>query len=96
MTPRRLALAAYRLVRPVVRPIAWRTRTFLTGELKRDIAGIRTTQEAILARIGAGGGGMDPGMTRTMERLLLTLALEDASNPTPPGLLPPARHSPDP
>ena len=87
--PRRLALAAYRLVRPVVRPIAWRTRTFLTGELMREIAGIRTTQETIIARVNAPGGGIDPGMARTMERLLLTLALEDGSNPNPPGLLPP-------
>ncbi len=79
---RRLALAVYRIGRPVLRPVAWRLRAFLTAELMLEMADLRAKQDLMLARMqsqsapGGDAAARDPGMARVSERLLLTLALE--------------------
>ncbi len=94
---RRLALSLYRLVRPVVRPMAWRTRSFVTGDILRELAWIREQQDAMLRQSAAAyvmpaapSSATGPALpsAHVMERVLLTMALEDASNPEPHGLLP--------
>ncbi len=74
-------LAAYRLVRPVVRPVAWRSRSFLTGELMRELADVRAKLDLALQRLPPDGrfqdrAALSPGAGRAAERMLLTLALE--------------------
>ncbi len=44
---RRVAKAAYRLVRPVVRPALWRLRTFMTGDLIGQIGRLDQRVEAL-------------------------------------------------
>ena len=99
---RRLALSLYRLVRPIVRPMAWRTRSFVTGDILRELAWLREQQDAMLRQrasaspmLPAAAAGPDLPSATVMERLLLTMALEDASNPEPQGLLP-QRRNPEP
>ena len=94
-TVRRIGMLAYRLVRPVVRPLAWRLRRFLTIEITAELADARFRQEVALQRLDslvqqphghASATGPDPRLAEAMERLLLTLALEDSTRPDPPGL----------
>ncbi len=96
---RRLALSLYRLVRPIVRPMAWRTRSFITGDILRELAWLREQQDAMLRQrasaspmLPAGAAGPDLPAANVMERVLLTMALEDASNLKPQGLLPERRN----
>jgi FkbM family methyltransferase len=90
---RRIASAAYRLVRPIVRPIAWRLRGFMVGGLSEQL---RQLNERV---------GVQPSPSRTshdgtaatemyrlaaeMERTLLTLALERAPDRWPAAVLAP-------
>src|SRR5580698_2645266 len=47
---REVARMAYRAVRPVVRPLAYRTRTFLTAEIRQDVLNeIRQTHAAAMS-----------------------------------------------
>lgn len=95
------ALAAYRVARPIVRPVAWRSRIFLTGELMRELADVRAKLDLLLAHQSQHGshspaapGSLDPGVARVAERMLLTMALEDrpvmggnsAIRPEPPSV----------
>ena len=52
---RRLAFAAYWLIRPIVRPVAWRTRSFLVGRLHDEMhilmQTVRTRNEAMTHEI---------------------------------------------
>ena len=78
---RRTALAVDGLARPVVRPLAWRSRLFLTGELMRELADVRAKLDLALERLQHAGvsqshAALDPGAGRVAERMLLTLALE--------------------
>lgn len=94
---RRLGRGLYGLVRPVVRPLAWRTRQFLTGDIRREIAEFSARQDQLLARPAASSttvsAAVDPSFSGAMERLLLTLALEEARE-VAPALLAPAAAEP--
>ena len=51
--PRGVRFALWRLVRPVVRPLLWRLRTFLTGPLRDEIAAVRAEQAAMRSLLTA-------------------------------------------
>jgi len=71
------AWGCYRLVRPVVRPIAWRTRTFLNAPLLAALEQTRDAQRLV-------GRSETNDLARTVdavERALLTLALEAGRRP---------------
>ncbi len=56
---RQAGLAGWKLVRPVVRPLLWRLRTFMTAPLQREIQGLRSEHAETLrtvAGIAATGG----------------------------------------
>lgn len=71
---RGVAMAAYRLARPVMRPVAWRSRSFLTGQVMAELQDHRAKLDLLLQR--SGHGVLDPGVASAAERALLTLALE--------------------
>jgi hypothetical protein len=90
------ALAIYRPLRPVLRPIAWRVRSFLTAQLGNDLMRIQgelqnlrqelaLTETRLRSNIVAGGAG-DPVLaelgkfSQALEATLLTLALERESS----------------
>ena len=74
---RGMALAAYRVARPVVRPAAWRSRDFLTGHVMAELLDVRTKLDLLLNRTEQGTHRpLDPGVGSAAERALLTLALE--------------------
>ncbi len=50
---RRLAKAAYALLRPIVRPIAWRLRSFGTGPLLAELRQMREAQDAAATDLNA-------------------------------------------
>ena len=88
---RRVAGGLYGILRPVLRPLAWRLRQFLVGELKGELDGHRIRLDQLIARpAGAAAGGLDPALLTALERTLLTLALEDGRRAGPPGLAEPA------
>ena len=83
---RRLVGRAYRLVRPVVRPVIWRVRSFLMDELVRQMIDMRAKQDLVLGRLellehhvrSSSGGqtvGITAGQADVLGRVLLTLAL---------------------
>ena len=80
---RRLALRLYRMVRPVIRPIAWRTRSFMLGPVLQELAELRAQVSGRPHSMTSGPavGALDPGLSQAMERLLLTLALEERTRP---------------
>lgn len=78
---RRLAFRFYRLVRPVVRPVAWRIRTFMLGPVLQELAEMRTGGRHSFVGADASSRILDPGLALAVERLLLTLALEERSPP---------------
>ena len=87
---RRGAALAYRLVRPVVRPAVWRTRAFFIGPLLEQTIDLRLRIDELRARPpNEKYVTLEPAFTEAMERLMLTLALEDGRDPSPPLLLPP-------
>lgn len=75
---RRIARLAYRLVRPIVRPLAWRLRSFLLGSVIDELAAIRAEQAAIRAQLEqlTAGPALDASIGRSLEAILLTVALE--------------------
>jgi FkbM family methyltransferase len=89
---RRVAWFAYRLVRPVVRPVAWRVRSFMLGPTLGEVVAVRDTARSIEARIHAmevatpapaGTGAVqitpEPGVgTSAAELKRLAQAMEDA------------------
>jgi FkbM family methyltransferase len=90
---RRAAKAAYMLVRPVARPIAWRLRSFMTGGvsdqlrlLSERIETLAThqpltqpVQQPTVAQAGSDGAAAEMRrLAAEIERTLLTLALERA------------------
>lgn len=81
---RGVALAAYRVARPVVRPVAWRSRSFLTGHVMAELLELRTKLDLLLARTEhETNRPLDPGVGSAAERALLTLALESRGPATP-------------
>ena len=84
---RALGWWAWRMVRPVARPLSWRMRGFLTRDLHAELAQIRHQQDLLMQHItltraphADGGPGsfaaVDPRLLAAMESALLTLALE--------------------
>ena len=77
--PKHILLALYIPVRPLVRPFAWRIRTFLTAELQTRLRNIENALAQIQAR-----SGEQPVVTaatmaefgRMLEITLLALALD--------------------
>jgi FkbM family methyltransferase len=70
---RRFALLPYRAVRPIIRPLAWRLRTFLTAELQHELRQLRDAPRSPPEQSPA----VDlSAFSEAAERLLLTLALE--------------------
>ncbi len=81
---RRVTRLAYGAVRPLVRPLAWRLRQFLIGELKGELDGHRIRLDQLIARpVGSTEGGINPALLGALERALLTLALEDGRQAGP-------------
>ncbi len=80
---RRMAFAVYRLVRPIVRPLAWRMRSFMLAPVLLELAELRGPTQGRPATLSGGStpAAMDPALSQAVERLLLTLALEDRSRP---------------
>ncbi|GAC1341593.1 MAG: hypothetical protein NVSMB18_14020 [Acetobacteraceae bacterium] len=83
--------ALYALVRPVLRPLAWRLRTFLIGPVRDDIAELRAQQDALIDRLEHLGASrpaqaVDPELAKCLEQLLLTLAVhhDRAGSARPP------------
>ncbi len=78
--PRSLRWRAYGVVRPLVRPIAWRLRTFFVGELLDEMAALRLEVAALRAEVQARGreqeAALEPRIAAVMEQAVLTLALD--------------------
>jgi hypothetical protein len=53
---RRLALLAYRPVRPLIRPLVWRGRSFLTGDIMAELARQNQALQSLLLQSGDSGG----------------------------------------
>jgi FkbM family methyltransferase len=88
------ALFAYRLVRPVVRPLAWRARSFLMQDLRRvedlharldDLRRAVEQQQATEHQQPGGhqqqSEGVDAALVRSIEDALLTLAVHRSGRP---------------
>ena len=74
---RQAALASYKLVRPVVRPVLWRLRGFMIGGLADQMRQLTERIEATTPRSGNGFGGAElRHLAVEMESALLTLAME--------------------
>jgi FkbM family methyltransferase len=87
---KRVVLGVYGVFRPVLRPLAWRSRSFLTGELRSDVARLELRIQQL------GGIGQVPGVAgnlsmveaelkqfgKMLETTLVTLAL-DQERPKP-------------
>lgn len=50
---RRLALLAYRPLRPLIRPLLWRGRSFLTGDIREELARQNQALQSLLMQSGA-------------------------------------------
>ena len=48
---RTAALPAWRLIRPIARPLLWRTRTFMNADAVRDIAALREAHNSLVAAL---------------------------------------------
>ena len=78
--PKSLRWRLYRLVRPLVRPLAWRTRIFLMGELHAEVVALRSEVAALRAELRERGAqdaqALEPKILAVIEQALLTLALD--------------------
>lgn len=88
---KRLLKPLWRLVRPVVRPLLWRGRTFLLGPATQELADLRAQQQLLAeaierlnhGSIATGGApastdARPAGISRELEAALLTVALAHA------------------
>jgi hypothetical protein len=75
---KRLARKLYRLVRPILRPIAWRTRAFMAGEVRAELAQLETKLDRISAALSVNETPPTDAreLVRMLETTLLTLALD--------------------
>jgi len=71
---RRLALLAYRPVRPLIRPLAWRGRSFLTGEIMAELARQNQALQSLLMQSGG-----------TSAAAMLATPLSSRATAGPPG-----------
>ncbi len=88
--PTSLRWRAYRLVRPVMRPIAWRLRSFFVGSLHDDVRQLRAQVEALRAELRERADreqeALESQIAAVIEQGLLTLALDrEARRPPPRG-----------
>ena len=85
---RKVAKAAYRLVRPVVRPALWRLRAFMTSDIAQQIQTldrpVETVQPLTVQLRDDSAAAEMRRLAVEMERTLLTLALERAPEPWRP------------
>ena len=83
--PRSLKWRAYGLVRPIVRPVAWRVRTFFVGHLLDEIgelrAEVRTLREAVERERAVQAVAADERVREVMAQALATLALDRDAGP---------------
>ena len=83
--PRSPKWLAYRLVRPVVRPVARRLRMFFVGRLHDEIAELRTELHAVRELIErqhvAERGAADQRVRDVIAQALATLALDRERQP---------------
>lgn len=91
---RSLRWRAWRFVRPVVRPVAWRLRSFFVGSLHDEISELRAQVEALRAelreRAEREDAALDPRIASVLEQTLLTLALDREARRLPQsGQIPP-------
>lgn len=77
---RSLRWRAWRLVRPVVRPLGWRLRSFFVGALQDEMRELRAQTEALRAelreRAAREDAALEPRIAAVLEQALLTLALD--------------------
>jgi FkbM family methyltransferase len=75
---KRAARGIYRLVRPILRPIAWRTRAFMAGEVRAELAQLETKLDTISAALSVNEAPPTDAreLVRMLETTLLTLALD--------------------
>jgi FkbM family methyltransferase len=78
---RRAGLPVYRLLRPVVRPLVWRFRSFMIGPLQQEMFENRIRLDNLMAQANPTALGPQQAMVAVMERALMTLALENAREP---------------
>jgi FkbM family methyltransferase len=87
---RRLALLCYKPIRPFVRPLAWRTRTFLTSEMRLELAQLNGSLQHLTQLPQSPGNRTAEDFAalhaelakfgKMLETTLLTLALESAGS----------------
>ena len=75
---KRLVRELYRLVRPILRPIAWRTRAFMADEVRAELAQLETKLDRISAALSVNKAPPTDAreLVRMLETTLLTLALD--------------------
>ena len=70
----------YGLVRPVVRPVMWRLRSFLTGPLREEIGALRSEvaglREVVERQRAQAEVSADERVREVMAQALATLALD--------------------
>ena len=85
--PTSLRWRAYRLIRPVVRPIAWRLRSFFAGSLHDEIRELRAQVDALRTELRERGdreqAALEPRIAAVIEQALLTLALDREERRSP-------------
>ncbi|HTU55357.1 MAG TPA: hypothetical protein VMF62_15440 [Acetobacteraceae bacterium] len=90
---RRALRALWRLVRPIARPIAWRTRSFLFEPTRQALADLQAAEtrlaeavEALTRTLSASGPIAErvAGIAGTIEAALLTVALSPSPACDPP------------
>ena len=78
--PRSLKWRAYGIVRPVIRPVARRVRTFFVGQLQDEIVALRAEVGLLREAIERQGAGervaVDQRVREVMAQALATLALD--------------------
>lgn len=78
--PRSLRWRLYGLIRPIVRPVAWRLRTFFVGALLDETAALRREVAALRDEVAARGreqeAALEPRIAAVLEQAVLTLALD--------------------
>lgn len=85
--PTSLRWRAYRLVRPIVRPVAWRLRSFFVGSLQDEVRELAAQMEALRTelreRSEREAAALEPQIAAVLEQALLTLALDRERHRSP-------------
>jgi hypothetical protein len=79
---------AWRVVRPIVRPIAWRLRSFFVGPLHDEVRELGAQVAALRAELRERAereeAALEPRIAAVMEQALLALALDREARRLPP------------